>query len=1097
MNRIRRIFVLLLAVLMMIGAVMPAYADELENEDELIQAALAEQGADTETALDEPSEQPDEQPEAEKTETPAAQSDETVVPADGADEPSFVWQTPASADVDILSGGTMLSDGSAFYYVSDGIWCEVGGETRQLTSESGGNLNLYDGWLYYTSPQAVRRISLADGTVETVYDCAGIDQLYVIGRAFLYLADGCVYTYDSTNGALVRLDAPENTAGLIPTQYGNIYLTGDVFDRSVWVNGSVAFEGVTSCYTDSGYLVVNRDSTYQIALETLFAGGRELAAYSLHADMLNVPQMTDEEAMAAEAAYFESDQYAAIEALEEDNSGGVATYALDGAAASSVYITAQQLALSQDNMNTYNITRRARQQAEVEWTPLRDRYAWGARSYHAERTVTSLSGKTTNYFVAGETYRGIPYSWPLSTTAHPGVTYVGWQVSVSEFVGYVNDTGSRFYSGYSDYYQTAPYYGSDCAAFVSSAWNLPYRCTCSSLVAYSTFIGSNINQIQLGDCLNKTTEHVVLVTDIAYDYYGNIVSIEITQQTPLMMKVTNYGQRIPGKTNSGIIQCDDLSAVQRYYLNNGYYIYRRNYSRSVSYTPDNAVPLAEDGWLQAPALELETNADGTAILVTLSHSSGANIYYTTDGTAATTSSTLYTGAIAVTEETTIRAIADHSGTDATGCFELIYTVEAEKAAAPTLQCVSGALAGTSVQSGSYITLASDEGTTVYYTTDGSTPTLQSAKMGAEGISVTADMTLRAIAVAPDKLCSEVAGFALKVGVFHTVTIAYVISGVADGEEDSVLVLDGEDKELSFEASEGYRVGDVLVDGESVGAASRYTLRSVSADHSVQVKIVIDLPFTDVKPTSWYADEVAYAYTNGLFKGETTTTFAPNAYMTRGQFVTVLGRFAGVKDTLESFTTGTIGYTNGYGINIRKSASLSASVVGNISNLNAFVTVLGSTTDSSGAVWYQVKYGGATGYIKAYSGGKYLLNVYGGKFKDISGRYYNGYVQWAYYNGIVQGESTTSFGSLEYITRQDLCVILYNYMTKYCGKTLATGSKRFTDEASIRSYATTAVHALANAGIVQGYTDGAFQPNAYATRAEVATMFMNMANYLAG
>lgn len=1097
MNRIRKTLVLLLAALMAIGAVMPAYADELENEDELINAALAEQGMEPEMGFVDQPEQADEQPEAEGNDEPVEQVDELALPADGADEPSFVWQTPASADVDILSGGTMLSDGSAFYYVSDGIWCEVGEETRQLTGESGGNLNLYDGWLYYTTANAVRRISLADGTVETVYDCAGIDQLYVIGRAFVYLAEGCVYTYDCMGGTLVQLDAPENTVGLIPTQYGNIYLTGDAFDRSVWVNGGVAFEGVTSCYTDSGYLVVNRGDTYQIALETLFAGGRELAAYSLHADMLDVPQMTDEEAMAAETAYFESDQYAAIEALGTVDDGAIATYALDGAGSSSVYITAQQLALSQNNMNTYNITRRARQQAEVEWTPLKDRYAWGARTYHAERTVTSLNGKTTNYFVANETYRGIPYSWPLSTTAHPGVTYVGWQVSVSEFVGYVNDTGSRFYSGYSDYYQTAPYYGSDCAAFVSSAWDLPYRCSCSSLVYYSTFIGSNINQIQLGDCLNKTTEHVVLVTDIAYDYYGNIVSIEITQQTPLKMKVTNYGKRIPNKTNPDIIQCDDLSAVQRYYLNDGYYIYRRNYSRSVSYTPDNAVPLAEDGWLQAPALELETNADGSAILVSLSHSSGANIYYTTDGTAASTSSTLYTDPIAVTGETTVRAIADHSGTNATGCFELIYTVEAETASAPALQCVSGALDGATVQSGSYVTLVSDEGTTVYYTTDGSVPTMQSAKMSAEGILITADTTLRAIAVAPDKLCSEVATFALKLGTFHTVSVTYMISGVADGDEDSVLVLDGEDMELSFEASDGYQVGDVLVDGESVGAVSGYTLRSVHSDHSVQVKIVIDLPFTDVRPTSWYADEVAYAYTNGLFKGETTTTFAPNAYMTRGQFVTVLGRFAGVQSTLENFFTGTIGYTNGYGINIRKSASLSSSVVGNISNLNAFVTVLGSTTDSSGALWYRVKYGSATGYIKAYSGGKYLLNVYDGKFKDISGRYYNGYVQWAYYNGLVQGEGTTSFGSLEYITRQDLCVILYNYMTKYCGKSLATGSGRFADESSIRSYATTAVHALANAGIVQGYTDGRFQPNVYATRAEVATMIMNMANYLAG
>ena len=54
-----------------------------------------------------------------------------------------------------------------------------------------------------------------------------------------------------------------------------------------------------------------------------------------------------------------------------------------------------------------------------------------------------------------------------------------------------------------------------------------------------------------------------------------------------------------------------------------------------------------------------------------------------------------------------------------------------------------------------------------------------------------------------------------------------------------------------------------------------------------------LPFTDVKPRDWYHDHVSYVWENGLFNGMTDTTFGPKENLTRGMFVTVLGRMAGV------------------------------------------------------------------------------------------------------------------------------------------------------------------------------------------------------------
>lgn len=54
-----------------------------------------------------------------------------------------------------------------------------------------------------------------------------------------------------------------------------------------------------------------------------------------------------------------------------------------------------------------------------------------------------------------------------------------------------------------------------------------------------------------------------------------------------------------------------------------------------------------------------------------------------------------------------------------------------------------------------------------------------------------------------------------------------------------------------------------------------------------------LPFSDVKQTDWYYEDVAAAYTSGLFTGTDHGTFEPQKGMTRGMFVTVVGRMAGI------------------------------------------------------------------------------------------------------------------------------------------------------------------------------------------------------------
>jgi LruC domain-containing protein len=139
----------------------------------------------------------------------------------------------------------------------------------------------------------------------------------------------------------------------------------------------------------------------------------------------------------------------------------------------------------------------------------------------------------------------------------------------------------------------------------------------------------------------------------------------------------------------------------------------------------------------SPATGSYTSAQSVSMSTT---TTGASIYYTTDGTTPTTSSTLYSSAISVGSNMTIKAIAVKSGMGNSGLASETYTILLP-VTAPTFTPAAGTY--TTAQS---VTLASiTSGASIYYTTDGTTPTASSnAYTGA--INISANTTLNAIAV---------------------------------------------------------------------------------------------------------------------------------------------------------------------------------------------------------------------------------------------------------------------------------------------------------------------------------------------------------------
>lgn len=164
----------------------------------------------------------------------------------------------------------------------------------------------------------------------------------------------------------------------------------------------------------------------------------------------------------------------------------------------------------------------------------------------------------------------------------------------------------------------------------------------------------------------------------------------------------------------------------------------------------------------------------------------------------------------------------------------------------------------------------------------------------------------------------------------------------------------------------------------------------------------------------YINKVAKA---GLLMGVSDDKFAPETAVTRGMFVTVLGRLAGV--------------------------------------------------------------------IKA-NGTNHFNDV-------VEDAYYTPFVIWANGEGIVSGISNDLFAPNANITREQMAVILNKFATSQGIELKKINRANFTDSDAISDWAKDSVDALSQAGIINGRTNGSFDPKGTATRAEIASMLVNFLN----
>ncbi|MBO5008186.1 MAG: S-layer homology domain-containing protein [Clostridia bacterium] len=107
------------------------------------------------------------------------------------------------------------------------------------------------------------------------------------------------------------------------------------------------------------------------------------------------------------------------------------------------------------------------------------------------------------------------------------------------------------------------------------------------------------------------------------------------------------------------------------------------------------------------------------------------------------------------------------------------------------------------------------------------------------------------------------------------------------------------------------------------------------------------------------------------------------------------------------------------------------------------------------------------------------------FDDLSGHWSDSYIASAQKYGLVKGISDSEFGAGRTITRQDMAVLCYRFMSAFSVRMDAYETGEFSDIGSVADYAKEAVTVLKNARVINGKDGGIFAPNDGCIRAEAA------------
>lgn len=302
-------------------------------------------------------------------------------------------------------------------------------------------------------------------------------------------------------------------------------------------------------------------------------------------------------------------------------------------------------------------------------------------------------------------------------------------------------------------------------------------------------------------------------------------------------------------------------------------------------------------------------------------------------------------------------------------------------------------------------------------------------------------------VFPEYVPSENEGPQNSSTVFHTISILYMKNGRIS--PNPIRAPHRKNTTVQIIPDEGYRVKDVVVDGDSVGAVTEYTFKRVTETHKIKAyfepipgyvptekeevesgdvsleKEETIYEFEDVSKNEWYYDAIQYVCANNIFSGASETTFEPDAIMTRAMIAKVLYNHAKENNLIKSFDFGE------------------------------------------------------------------------NNFEDVpESEWYSEAVKWAVSNKVTNGTSNTNYSPDENLTREQLVTLLYRY-AKSIEMDVSVGENTnilsYDDAFNISEYAIESFQWACGSGVITGKTESTLAPQELVTRAEVAMMIMRFNN----
>jgi len=296
--------------------------------------------------------------------------------------------------------------------------------------------------------------------------------------------------------------------------------------------------------------------------------------------------------------------------------------------------------------------------------------------------------------------------------------------------------------------------GNNSAALGTNGSGLGYQTIANSIAVkfdFSTIVGSSNDSTGLYQngaaptvpAVDLSTSGINLLSndpmDVKLTYNGTILSMIITDKVTGSVYSTSWTVNIPSIVGGNTAYVGFTGGTGS--SSSSQKILTWNYALGSGTLPVSSTPLF------SPPGGTYTTTQSVSITA---GSSGGTIYYTTDGTTPTTSSAVYSTPIAVSASGTLKAIAVAAGYSSSNVGVAVYTI-APSLPAPTFSPSPG----TYTTSQTVTISDATAGTTIYYTTNGNTPTTSSTVYSGP-ITVSSPQTLKAIAVETGFINSPVA-----------------------------------------------------------------------------------------------------------------------------------------------------------------------------------------------------------------------------------------------------------------------------------------------------------------------------------------------------